>query len=100
MIRGLKRMILMAVMCLVLSAGAFPAMNTYAETVQTENVQTEAPDGAQPVESDDLAKEDEETFFFLMMGGGLLIIIFAVVAAMSTVSSSIAVAANMDVDGE
>ena len=50
--------------------------------------------------STDAAKEDEETFFFLMMGGGLLIIIFAVVAAMSTVSSSIAVAANMDVDGE
>ena len=72
----------------------------YAETVQTEAVQTDAQNGAQTAGTTDAAKEDEETFFFLMMGGGLLIIIFAVVAAMSTVSSSIAVAANMDVDGE
>lgn len=100
MIRGLKRMILMMGMCLVLSAGAVPVMNTYAETEQAEVVQTVVPDGAQPVENSNSTKEDEETFFFLMMGGGLLIIIFAVVAAMSTVSSSIAVAANMDVDGE
>lgn len=100
MVRNLKRMILMVVMCLILSTGAVPMMDAYAETVQTETVQAEVPDGVQPAENSDQAKEDEETFFFLMMGGGLLIIIFAVVAAMSTVSSSIAVAANMDVDGE
>ena len=95
-IQKCKKMLLMVIMCLVLS----PAMNAYAETVQTETVQTDAQNGAQTAETTDAAKEDEETFFFLMMGGGLLIIIFAVVAAMSTVSSSIAVAANMDVDGE
>ena len=99
-IQKCKKMLLMAVMCLALSAGAVPAMNAYAKTVQTENVQADAQNGAQAAETTDTAKEDEETFFFLMMGGGLLIIIFAVVAAMSTVSSSIAVAANMDVDGE
>ena len=93
-------MLLMAIMCLVLSAGTVPAMNAYAETVQTETVQTDAQNGAQTAETTDAAKEDEETFFFLMMGGGLLIIIFAVVAGMATVSSSIAVAANKDVDRE
>ena len=96
-IQKCKKMLLMVIMCLVLSAGTVPAMNAYAET---ETVQTDAQNGAQTAETTDAAKEDEETFFFLMMGGGLLIIIFAVVAAMSTVSSSIAVAANMDVDGE
>lgn len=99
-IQKCKKMLLMVIMCLVLSAGTVPAMNAYAETVQTETVQTDAQNGAQTAETTDAAKEDEETFFFLMMGGGLLIIIFAVVAAMSTVSSSITVAANMDVDGE
>ena len=99
-IQKCKKMLLMAIMCLVLSAGTVPAMNAYADTAQTETVQTDAQNGAQAAETTDAAKEDEETFFFLMMGGGLLMIIFAVVAAMSTVSSSIAVAANMDVDGE
>lgn len=94
-IQKCKKMLLMVIMCLVLSAGTVPAMNAYAETVQTD-----AQNGAQTAETTGAVKEDEETFFFLMMGGGLLIIIFAVVAAMSTVSSSIAVAANMDVDGE
>ena len=72
-------------------------MTLFAREIE---VQTDAQNGAQTAETTDAANEDEETFFFLMMGGGLLIIIFAVVAAMSTVSSSIAVAANMDVDGE
>ncbi len=51
-------------------------------------------------ETEETEQENEETFFFIMMGGALLIVIVAVVTAVSTVSSSIAVAANMDVDGE
>ena len=103
-IQKCKKMLLMAIMCLVLSAGTVISiaagegeMTLFAREIE---VQTDAQNGAQTAETTDAAKEDEETFFFLMMGGGLLIIIFAVVAAMSTVSSSIAVAANMDVDGE
>lgn len=96
-IQLLKKNVLMAVMCLILSMGAAPMLEAHAETVPTEAVQEMA---EAPVENADGAKEDEEVFFFLMMGGGLLIIVFAVVVAMSTFSSSIAVAANMDVDGE
>lgn len=75
-------------MCLCLGFTAAPAFTARASEVQTteETAQTE--------------DEDEETFFFIMMGGALLVIIVAVVTAVSTVSSSISVAANMDVDGE
>ena len=41
-IQKCKKMLLMVIMCLVLSAGTVPAMNAYAETVQTETVQTDA----------------------------------------------------------
>ena len=41
-IQKCKKMLLMAIMCLVLSAGTVPAMNAYAETVQTETVQADA----------------------------------------------------------
>ena len=92
-----KKMIYAMIAAGVMTAGLTGCGEKKAET---ETVQTDAQNGAQTAETTGAAKEDEETFFFLMMGGGLLIIIFAVVAAMSTVSSSIAVAANMDVDGE
>ncbi len=91
------RQILEALMiCFCLMLTAVPAQTAYAAAAQQAEVQTE---GAQPA-AEGSEDQDQETFFFIMMGGALLIIIVAVVAAVSTVSSSIAVAANMDVDGE
>ena len=83
------RLFLAALMlCFCLSLAALPAQEAYASGTETAE------------ETEDAKQEDEETFFFIMMGGALLIVIVAVVTAVSTVSSSIAVAANMDVDGE
>ncbi len=94
MLSTLKRMVIMMAMCLCLLLGAVPVMDTYAAAVQTES---QAAQG----ETGDAAENDEETFFMIiMMGGALLIILFAVISAMATVSSSVCVAANMDVDGE
>lgn len=86
------RLFLAAVMlCFCLFFAAVPAQEVRASGTDTAE-QTE--------ETEETEQEDEETFFFVLMGGALLIIIVAVVTAVSTVSSSIAVAANMDVDGE
>lgn len=78
--------VLMLILCL--SFAALPAQPAYASGTA----------GAE--QEEETKQEDEETFFLIMMGGALLIVIVAVVTAVSTVSSSISVAANMDVDGE
>ncbi len=83
------RLFLAAVMlCFCLFFAAVPAQEVRASGTDTAE------------QTEETEQEDEETFFFVLMGGALLIIIVAVVTAVSTVSSSIAVAANMDVDGE
>ncbi len=84
--RYIKYMLTVLAVCFCLSFMMVPARPAYASGAQTAE--------------ETAAEEDEETFFFIMMGGALLIIITAVVTAVSMVSSSIAVAANMDVDGE
>lgn len=90
--RNLKSILAMVMMCLCLTFAAAPAMEIHAAT------QTEQPaEGTSDTQS---TSGDEEAFLMIMMGGALLIILFAVISAMATVSSSIAVAANMDVDGE
>lgn len=86
--KTIKYMLAVLLTCFCLAFVAVPAQTIYASGTQTEEVAAET------------GNEDEETFFFIMMGGALLVIIVAVVTAVSTVSSSIAVAANMDVDGE
>ncbi len=91
-LKTLKCMLAMVFMCLCLTFAAVPAMEVHAAT-QTEQVA----EGAADTQS---SSTDEEAFLMIMMGGALLIILFAVISAMATVSSSIAVAANMDVDGE
>ncbi len=92
-IQTLKCGLAMIAMCLCLTFAAVPAMETYAAS-QTE---TQVAEGTATAET---TGGDEEAFLMIMMGGALLIILFAVISAMATVSSSIAVAANMDVDGE
>lgn len=85
-----KQVLAMLIMCLCLTFTAAPAMEAYAVT-ENQVVETATTESA---------GSDEEAFLMIMMGGALLIILFAVISAMATVSSSIAVAANMDVDGE
>ena len=92
MLNKLKKVMIMVMMCLFMSA-AVPAAEAYASQVQTET-------RAVQEEQADQAEDEESAFFLLMMGGGLLIILFAVISAMSTVSGAISVAVNMDVDGE
>ncbi len=84
----IRRFLAALMLCFCLTLAALPAQEAYASGTETAE------------ETEDAKQEDEETFFFIMMGGALLIVIVAVVTAVSTVSSSIAVAANMDVDGE
>ena len=92
-LKTLKRMLAMGLLCLCLTFATVPAMEVHAAT-QTEQA---AEGGATESQS---ASSDEEAFLMIMMGGVLLIILFAVISSMATVSSSIAVAVNMDVDGE
>ena len=84
----IRRFLAALMLCFCLTLAALPAQEAYASGTETAE------------ETEDAKQEDEETFFFIMMGGALLIVIVAVVTAVSTESSSIAVAANMDVDGE
>ena len=84
----IRRFLAALMLCFCLTLAALPAQEAYASGTETAE------------ETEDAKQEDEETFFFIMMGGALLIVIVAVVTAVSTVSSSIAVAANMDVDGQ
>jgi hypothetical protein len=90
--KSIKRMLAMFAVFLCLTFAAEPVVQSYAATVQTESQVSET--------TTENTENDEEAFMFIMMGGALLIILFAVISAMATVSSSIAVAANMDVDGE
>lgn len=92
-LQSVKNVFAMIMMCLCLTFAVVPAVEAHAETVQTENQVTEE------VAAEN-AGNDEEAFLMIMMGGALLIILFAVISAVATVSSSVAVAANMDVDGE
>jgi len=92
-LQGVKNVFAMIVMCLCLTFAVAPTMEAHAQAVQTESQVAEEAAG-------ETAGSDEEAFLMIMMGGALLIILFAVISAMATVSSSIAVAANMDVDGE
>lgn len=86
--KQIKLFLAALMLCFCLSLAALPAQEVYAS------------DTGVVEKTEDAESEDEETFFFILMGGALLIVIVAVVTAVSTVSSSIAVAANMDVDGE
>lgn len=99
-IQKCKKMLLMVIMCLVLSAGTVPAMNAYAETVQTETVQTDGAEWRTDGRNYRCGQRGRGDFLLSDDGRRAADHYFAVVAAMSTVSSSIAVAANMDVDGE
>jgi len=89
---SLRRVLVVLMMSLCLTCVAAPAVECYAAATQVETQVAEA--------EATTANEDEEVFFFLMMGGALLIILFAVTVSIATFSSSVAVAANMDVDGE
>ncbi len=86
--KHIKLLLAAMMLCFCLAFAAAPALEVRADGTETAE------------ETEDGKQEDEETFFFFMMGGALLIVIVAVVTAVSTVSGSIAVAANMDVDGE
>ena len=82
-------MVLAVMFCL--GGAVAPAMTVYADTPavqETQAVQTTGED------------EDDGSFMLILGGGLLLIILFAVIAAVSTVSSAVAIAANMDIDGE
>lgn len=103
--------VMLASFCLLFAA--LPAVPVWAAALQqTVGAADEAPGNgtdvldaaddkaAEAAESEESDSEEENAMFLIFMGGALLIITVAVVAAVSTVSSSIAVAANMDVDGE
>ena len=94
----IRRFLAALMLCFCLTLAALPAQEAYASGTETAEETEDAKQ--EDEETEDAKQEDEETFFFIMMGGALLIVIVAVVTAVSTVSSSIAVAANMDVDGE
>ncbi len=91
-----KKILAVLAVCFCLSFLAVPAMKTYASSIQTETQAAGADTQVSAGETD----EDQATFMIIMLGGGLLVILVAVIAAVSTVSSAVAVAANMDVDGE
>ncbi len=98
MLMRLKQIFLMLAMCFCMTFAFVPMIEAQASELQIEEEaeEYEALEGAEETEED----EEEQFFFLIILGGGLLIVIFAVVVAISTFSSSIAVAANMDVDGE
>lgn len=100
--RYMKRMLAALFVSVALMAVPMPAL---ASSVQTETVQADAvpaetaQDGAVSAENAQ-SSEDEAVFMIIMLGGGLLVILTAVIASVATVSSAVAVAGNMDVDGE
>ncbi len=93
----MKKMLAMLALCFCLSFMAAPAMESCASAVQTETASAEQGTVSAADTSED---EDAAVFMIIMMGGGLLVILVAVIAAVSTVSSAVSIAANMDVDGE
>lgn len=87
----LRKMMMVLAVMFCLGGAVAPAMTVYADTPavqETQAVQTTGED------------EDDGSFMLILGGGLLLIILFAVIAAVSTVSSAVAIAANMDIDGE
>ncbi len=91
--KTLRRMMMVLAVMFCLGGAAAPTMTAYADTPavqETQAVQTAQDQGA----------EDDGAVLLILGGGLLLIILFAVIAAVSSVSAAVAVAANMDVDGE
>lgn len=89
----LRKMMMVLAVMFCLGGTAAPTITAYAETPVVQ--ETQAVEAVQ-----DQDAEDDGAFLIIMGGGLLLIILFAVIAAVSSVSAAVAVAANMDVDGE
>lgn len=90
--KALRRMVMMLAVLVCLGGAVAPGMTAYAGAQVQET---------QPVEMIQEQEAEDDGGVMLILGGGLLLIIlFAVIAAVSSVSAAVAVAANMDVDGE
>ena len=89
----LRKMLMVLAVMFCLGGAVAPAMTVYADTPAVQETQAVQTTGEQDA-------EDDGAVLMILGGGLLLIILFAVIAAVSTVSAAVAVAANMDVDGD
>lgn len=91
----LRKMVMVLAVSFCLSKAMVPAIAAYAAAPTPTAVESQAADA-----SSTQAGDDDGSFLLIMGGGLLLIILFAVIAAVSSVSAAVAIAANMDLDGE